>query len=49
LQTTAGNQSKAAKILGITRGSLRNKTHTLGIKIDQVVSHDSDAEHADEE
>jgi two-component system nitrogen regulation response regulator GlnG len=38
LQTTAGNQSKAAKILGITRGSLRNKTHSLGIKIGQVVS-----------
>jgi two-component system nitrogen regulation response regulator GlnG len=38
LQTTAGNQSKAAKILGITRGSLRNKTHSLGIKIGQVIS-----------
>jgi DNA-binding NtrC family response regulator len=38
LQTTGGNQSKAAKILGITRGSLRNKTHSLGIKIGQVVS-----------
>ena len=31
-------QEKAAKILGITRGSLRNKTHSLGIKIGQVVS-----------
>jgi len=39
LQTTGGNQSRAAKILGITRGSLRNKTHALGIKIDQVISH----------
>jgi DNA-binding NtrC family response regulator len=38
LQTTGGNQSKAAKVLGITRGSLRNKTHALGIKIGQVVS-----------
>jgi two-component system nitrogen regulation response regulator GlnG len=38
LQSTGGNQSKAAKILGITRGSLRNKTHSLGIKIGQVVS-----------
>ncbi|MDX1946142.1 MAG: sigma-54 dependent transcriptional regulator [Pirellulaceae bacterium] len=37
LQSTGGNQSKAAKLLGITRGSLRNKTHALGIKIDQVV------------
>jgi DNA-binding NtrC family response regulator len=47
LQQTAGNQSKAAKILGITRGSLRNKTHSLGIKIGQVVSAgdgDDDAE-----
>jgi DNA-binding NtrC family response regulator len=50
LQTTAGNQSKAAKILGITRGSLRNKTHALGIKIGQVVSTgeaDEDAEMED--
>ncbi len=38
LQSTGGNQSKAAKVLGITRGSLRNKTHALGIKIGQVVS-----------
>ena len=50
LQTTAGNESKAAKILGITRGSLRNKTHALGIKIGQVVSTgeaDEDAEMED--
>jgi DNA-binding protein Fis len=38
LQLTGGNQSKAAKLLGITRGSLRNKTHALGIKIGQVVT-----------
>ena len=45
-----GNQSKAAKILGITRGSLRNKTHALGIKIGQVVSSGSEAdEEADED
>src|SRR5690606_20022280 len=37
LQTTSGNQSQAAKILGITRGSLRNKIRTLGISIAQVV------------
>jgi DNA-binding NtrC family response regulator len=37
LQLTAGNQSKAAKMLGITRGSLRNKTNSLGIKIDHVI------------
>jgi two-component system nitrogen regulation response regulator GlnG len=50
LQTTGGNQSKAAKILGITRGSLRNKTHSLGIKIGQVVSTgEVEEEPADEE
>src|SRR5262245_7741051 len=37
LQSTAGNQSKAAKLLGITRGSLRNKVQALDIKIGQVV------------
>jgi DNA-binding NtrC family response regulator len=48
LQSTAGNQSKAAKLLGITRGSLRNKTHTLGIKIGQVVSTGENDDDADE-
>jgi DNA-binding NtrC family response regulator len=37
LRHTDGNQSKAAKLLGITRGSLRNKIRTLRITIDQVV------------
>ena len=37
LQTTGGNQSRAAKILGITRGSLRNKIRTLGISIAKSV------------
>jgi two-component system nitrogen regulation response regulator GlnG len=49
LQTTGGNQSKAAKILGITRGSLRNKTHALGIKIGQVVSSGTEGEDESEE
>jgi two-component system nitrogen regulation response regulator GlnG len=49
LQSTAGNQSKAAKILGITRGSLRNKTHSLGIKIGQVVSTGDADEGAEDE
>ncbi len=40
LQHTAGNQSQAAKILGITRGCLRNKIRALGISIGQVVSVD---------
>ncbi|MBX3413956.1 MAG: sigma-54-dependent Fis family transcriptional regulator [Pirellulales bacterium] len=37
LQQTHGNQSQAAKILGITRGSLRNKIRRLGITLDFVV------------
>ena len=37
LRITSANQSKAAQMLGITRGSLRNKIHSLGISIDQVV------------
>jgi two-component system nitrogen regulation response regulator GlnG len=37
LRVTGGNQSKAAQILGITRGSLRNKIRSLGIMVDQVV------------
>jgi DNA-binding NtrC family response regulator len=40
LKTANGNQSRAAKMLGITRGSLRSKTQTIGLKIDQVVSQD---------
>src|SRR5262249_34921385 len=37
LRLTDGNQSHAARILGITRGSLRNKIHALGIQIESVV------------
>jgi DNA-binding NtrC family response regulator len=48
LQTTGGNQSQAARILGITRGSLRNKTQSLGIKIGQVVT-TGDSDELDEE
>jgi two-component system nitrogen regulation response regulator GlnG len=40
LQHTEGNQSQAAELLGITRGSLRNKIRSLGIVIEQVVSTD---------
>ncbi len=42
LNHTGGNQSQAAKMLGITRGSLRNKIRTLKITIDQVVSVDEE-------
>jgi two-component system nitrogen regulation response regulator GlnG len=38
LRETGGNQSEAAKILGITRGSLRNKIRALRLSIDQVVT-----------
>jgi two-component system nitrogen regulation response regulator GlnG len=38
LRHTAGNQLQAAKILGITRGSLRSKIRELGIRIDRTVS-----------
>ena len=40
LGETSGNQSQAAELLGITRGSLRNKIRSLGIVIEQVVSAD---------
>jgi len=45
LQHTAGNQLQAAKLLGITRGSLRNKIRTLGINIGRDIWSDDD--HAD--
>lgn len=40
LERTAGNQSQAAKILGITRGSLRNKLRQHHIAIGAVVAPD---------
>jgi two-component system nitrogen regulation response regulator GlnG len=43
LRLTGGNQSKAAAMLGITRGSLRNKIHVLGISIGQVVHIEEDS------
>ena len=45
LTATGGNQSRAAEILGIARGSLRNKIRSLGISIGRVVSEaDEDAD-----
>jgi two-component system nitrogen regulation response regulator GlnG len=38
LRHTGGNQLRAARILGITRGSLRTKLRDLGIRIDRTVS-----------
>ena len=45
LAETGGNQSKAAAMLGITRGSLRNKIRTHGISISQkILNEDSTSE-----
>lgn len=38
LRLTNGNQTHAAEILGITRGSLRHKIRALNIQIEQVIS-----------
>jgi two-component system nitrogen regulation response regulator GlnG len=42
LQHTAGNQVQAARILGITRGSLRTKVRALKITIERSVWSDDD-------
>src|SRR5262245_23019627 len=51
LRATAGNQSQAAKLLGITRGSLRSKIRALGISLGASVTvngtADAEAEEAD--
>jgi two-component system nitrogen regulation response regulator GlnG len=49
LKLTGGNQSQASRILGITRGSLRNKIHTHSIQIDNVIHIDEDSEEEDTE
>ncbi len=36
LRHTGGNQLRAAKILGITRGSLRTKLRELGLRVDKT-------------
>ncbi len=38
LEATDGNQSKAAEILGITRGKVRDRIASFGIHVDRVVS-----------
>jgi two-component system nitrogen regulation response regulator GlnG len=43
LQHTGGNQLQAAKVLGITRGSLRNKVRELGITISRTVEDEGTA------
>jgi two-component system nitrogen regulation response regulator GlnG len=42
LRHTGGNQLQAARILGITRGSLRTKIRALGITINREVWSDDD-------
>jgi two-component system nitrogen regulation response regulator GlnG len=42
LRHTGGNQLQAAKILGITRGSLRTKIRALGITIEKTVGMEDD-------
>lgn len=42
LQSAEGNQSRAARILGITRGSLRNKIRALGINLGHTVTLEDD-------
>ena len=43
LERTGGNQLQAAKILGITRGSLRTKIRALGIVIERSVTSEDDS------
>jgi two-component system nitrogen regulation response regulator GlnG len=42
LSVCDGNQSKAARMLGITRGCLRNKVRALGVSIDTRVQIDGE-------
>lgn len=49
LTRTQGNLSHAAKILGITRGSLRNKIRSLGLSIDRQIKVDEGADEDDED
>jgi two-component system nitrogen regulation response regulator GlnG len=46
LRHTGGNQVQAARILGITRGSLRTKIRALGILIERTIASDDDFEDA---
>ena len=42
LRHTNGNQLQAAKILGITRGSLRTKIRALGINLTRTIWSEDD-------
>lgn len=49
LRVAEGNQSRAAKILGITRGSLRNKIRALGVSIGRLVTVEGDGDELEAE
>ena len=49
LRYTSGNQTRASKMLGITRGCLRNKIRQLQIKIDPVINIDDSSVEEEEE
>ena len=38
LEATAGNQSKTAEILGITRGKVRDRIATFDIQLDRTIT-----------
>jgi two-component system nitrogen regulation response regulator GlnG len=42
LRETEGNQSRAAEILGITRGKVRDRIAAFGIALDRSVSIEGD-------
>lgn len=44
LNETAGNQTRAAEILGITRGKIRDRIAQFGISLEKTVSIDEDAD-----
>src|SRR5205823_383213 len=44
LRHTGGNQVQAARILGITRGSLRTKIRALGILIERTIASEDDGD-----
>lgn len=42
LNETSGNQTRAAEILGITRGKIRDRIAQFGISLEKTVSIDDD-------
>ncbi|MCA9168320.1 MAG: hypothetical protein KDB23_11650 [Planctomycetales bacterium] len=48
LRLTQGNQSEAARMLGITRGSLRYKIRACGLTVQRIVQRTPEEEATDE-